>query len=524
MDRHSNYRRFVSGNLMYIAAVITCLYLPSCSEMSPENLSETDRETAVIRFCSAEPKTKAMDPDETEISDINVFVFNSYGILEGAAYLNVQSGQNAPQGFSWNIDLVKNGTYSIYACANFGYEVDVASMDGLENLRYYMAYPDDYSIGMPMSGYLENVRITGDEITVPLERLMAKISLKVDRRRLDENVEFKIRSIQVEGCPRSVYPFSRNHIRDPFDFFPSGFLRKDYETDALNLTNIDGLSGEVCLYMLENMQGDLLPGNDDESLKVLPDSEPAKNFCSYIEIKAEYLSPSYQSKPGEYLIYRFYPGENPSNFDVCRNVEYRICIVPSGSGLEGTEWRIDKSGIEVAGQSLELSYTDLSLTYIGETVRIQAFMSPGNITQEMLRWESDDTSVATVSDKGEVTARGEGSCTVRCHSGTGNECSAECLINVEFHPYYMKIFPGNFIRCRQGDIISFQVDYFPDDAAFDIGIEELEYDKNRGIYDYEISEDGKSVTLYTKSRGSGLLYMEAGYPINDAEMIVLVID
>ena len=86
------------------------------------------------------------------------------------------------------------------------------------------------------------------------------------------------------------------------------------------------------------------------------------------------------------------------------------------------------------------------------------------------------------------------------------------------------IFPGNFIRCRQGDIISFQVDYFPDDAAFDIGIEELEYDKNRGIYDYEISEDGKSVTLYTKSRGSGLLYMEAGYPINDAEMIVLVID
>ena len=102
---------------MYIAAVITCLYLPSCSEMSPENLSETDRETAVIRFCSAEPKTKAMDPDETEISDINVFVFNSYGILEGAAYLNVQSGQNAPQGFSWNIDLVKNGTHSTAARA-----------------------------------------------------------------------------------------------------------------------------------------------------------------------------------------------------------------------------------------------------------------------------------------------------------------------------------------------------------------------------------------------------------------------
>ena len=338
MDRHSNYRRFVSVNLMYIAAVIACLYLPSCSEMLPENLSETERESAVIRFCSAEPKTKTMDPDETKISDINVFVFNSYGILEGAAYLNAQSGQNPTQGFSWNIDLVKNGTYSIYACANFGYEVDVDSMDGLENLRYYLAYPDDYSIGMPMSGYLENVRITGDEITVPLERLMAKISLKVDRRRLDENVEFKIRSIQVEGCPRSVYPFSRNHIRDPFDFFPSGFLRKDYETDALNLTNIDGLSGEVCLYMLENMQGDLLPGNTDETGKVLPENNPARDFCSYIEVKADYVSSSGYSKPGEYLIYRFYPGENPSNFDICRNSSYSICITPVGSGLNGTVW------------------------------------------------------------------------------------------------------------------------------------------------------------------------------------------
>ena len=45
-----------------------------------------------------------------------------------------------------------------------------------------------------------------------------------------------------------------------------------------------------------------------------------------------------------------------------------------------------------------------------------------------------------------------------------------------------------------------------------------------GERDYLISEDGKSVTIYTKAKGSGLLYMEAGYPINDAEMVVLVID
>ena len=88
----------------------------------------------------------------------------------------------------------------------------------------------------------------------------------------------------------------------------------------------------------------------------------------------------------------------------------------------------------------------------------------------------------------------------------------------------MKIFPGNFIRCKKGDTVEIACSYFPPTAAFDIGIEELEYDKNRGIYDYAIGKDGSSVTLYTKERGSGLLYMEAGYPINYSELIVLVID
>ena len=41
---------------------------------------------------------------------------------------------------------------------------------------------------------------------------------------------------------------------------------------------------------------------------------------------------------------------------------------------------------------------------------------------------------------------------------------------------------------------------------------------------YAVSEDGTAVTLYTKERGSGLLYMEAGYPVNQSELIVVVID
>lgn len=480
------------------------------------------RETA-IRFCTGSMGTKAMDPDECRISDINVFVFNAGGMLEGKAYLSGDGLLSGDGGCFWHIDLVSNATYSVYACANLGYELNARSMEELKDMRYYLAYPDDYSLGMPMSGYVEDIMLSEPSITVRLERLMSKITILVDRSRLDENVEFNIRSVKVEGCPRSVTLFSRNHISDPFDFFPSGFLRKDYETDALNTVRADGRSGEIHLYMLENMQGDLLPGNVDETRKVLAESDGRRTLCSYIEIKAEYMSDSMYSAPGEHLIYRLYPGNDPGNFDIVRNCEYRICISPAGSGLDGLEWRIDKSGLESFAKTLELSYSTLKFSYVGETSRISAYVTPED-EDTRLYWDSDNNSVATVSDDGIVTARSEGTCSVFCHIADGSGTSAECLVTVKPEPYYMKIFPGNFIRCRKGDIVEISCEYFPLSAPFDVGIEELEYDKSRGIYDYAIGEDGRSVTLYTKSRGSGLLYMEAGYPVNQSELIMLVVD
>ena len=505
--------------------VLCCTVFHACEDLAGDcTAAEGIKETALVRFRPAVAGTRALDPDEMRISDLNIFVFNEYGILEGRAYLTGLSSGGDGTGYCWSIDLLRNAEYSFYACANFGYETAIGTLEDLKAMRYHIAYPDDYSIGMPMSGKLEHVTVTEGEVTVPLERLMARISICVDRSRLDEDVEFNIKSIKVERCPRSVTPFMSSHASDPFDFFPSGFMRKDYETDVLNTVYSDGTSGEVSLYMLENMQGDLLPGNEDESLKVLPENSGSRAFCSYIEIRSEYLSDSQYSRPGEYLVYRFYPGEDPGNFDICRNSEYKIRIMPEGSGLNGTEWRIDKSGIESFARTLELSYSSLNFSYAGESTVIRPYLTPEGSGDTRLYWDSDDKSVATVSGDGTVTARGEGTCRIICYAADGSGCSAECAVTVRFSPYYMKIFPGNFIRCRKGEVVEVSCEYFPPSAPFDVGIEELEYDKGRGIYDYAVGEDGKSVTLYTKERGSGLLYMEAGYPLNQAEMIFLVID
>ena len=88
----------------------------------------------------------------------------------------------------------------------------------------------------------------------------------------------------------------------------------------------------------------------------------------------------------------------------------------------------------------------------------------------------------------------------------------------------MSVTPGNYIRGKIGDSIHIRCDLIPSDAPFDIGLEHLEYDRERGIYDYLVDEDGKGVVLTLTGSGRGMIYFEAGYPIDDAELVVVEVD
>ena len=191
--------------------------------------------------------------------------------------------------------------------------------------------------------------------------------------------------------------------------------------------------------MMENLQGELLPGAVSEKDKVLDISDAMAAQCSYVEIKAEYNSEDYCTPPGEWLVYRFYLGNGPSDFNVERNCEYRYVIRPDGTGISEDSWRVDKSSLIRKG------------------------------------------------------------------------------------PATLKISPGQYIEGKVGDIVHIRVDSDPADALVNIGKEELEFDRNNGIYDYELDEDGRGVVLRLESRGSGLLYVEGGYPSSDAAIIVIVV-
>ena len=191
--------------------------------------------------------------------------------------------------------------------------------------------------------------------------------------------------------------------------------------------------------MFENLQGDSERHIDSDRGKVFDKEDVRTELCSYIEMEMEYISE--EKKSGEKgLIYRFYLGEDRSNFDIRRNTHYHITVTPEKDGISEDSWRVDKS----------------DLTDIG--------------------------------------------------------------------PGYFQAYPSDYIRGDIGDRIHIWCEFSPVSAPFDVGISYMDEDKAEGIYDYVIDEDGRGAVLTLTGPGRGLIYMEAGDPVNDAALFIIEVN
>lgn len=94
----------------------------------------------------------------------------------------------------------------------------------------------------------------------------------------------------------------------------------------------------------------------------------------------------------------------------------------------------------------------------------------------------------------------------------------------EFGPSRFASFPESYIQGDIGDTLHLRCEFYPPHAPFDVGLEELEYDKGEGIYDYIIDEDGHGVRLILTGPGTGIVYMDAGEPVNEAAMWVIEVN
>ena len=76
-----------------------------------------------------------------------------------------------------------------------------------------------------------------------------------------------------------------------------------------------------------------------------------------------------------------------------------------------------------------LDHSSLALR-IGETAMLKAIVSPDNVTNKSVIWESSDSSVATVSDNGLITAVSEGTVTITVTTIDGQK-TASCVVTVQ---------------------------------------------------------------------------------------------
>lgn len=394
--------------------------------------TEEDSVTCTICLTGGSMATRSADPDESLITDISLMVFDEHGDAEECVWL--PRGQDRHR-----MRLVKGKRYTICACANFGYQVYADNISELDEITFHLAYPDEYREGIPMYARTETTVTADGEIRVMLERLMSKISIRMDRSRLSEGVKMDVRSALIGNCPRAAKVFSDNKVADEDGCFPFGFYRNELQTALLNYDTGDGLSREVSLYMLENMQGRMPSHIEDDSDKILDSDGLPGRTSSYIELELDYTSDLYVSGSGS-LIYRFYLGEDRNSLDVRRNTHYHITVTPEDDGLSEDSWRVDRS----------------ALTYIG----------PTSITQ----------------------------------------------------------YPSSYIEGEIGDRIHIWCDVVPEEAPFDVGLKYMEDDHRTGIYDYEIDPDGHGATLTLTGPGAGLIYMEAGPPVNDAALFYIIVN
>ena len=380
--------------------------------------------TVDIVLSTAEIHSKASSPDETSIRDANIFIFSGSDFLEKTAYI---------QRDRYSVSLVEGRDYSIYVCANFGYPLKIASKAELEELTFHLAHPGDFSGGIPLGGSVEHIRPSG-EITIPLRRLCSKISIAVDRSLLNQDVRMRISSLEIGNCPRHCKVFKPSGVEDGDGCFPVGFRRDYLECEGMNSIDSKGLSQEVSLYMLENLQGDFPGEPSSDREKVLPENHPLAKVCSYVELGVEYES-EYSHTAGGLLKYRFYIGNGLKDLNVERNCHYHITVTPRGSGIGENIWRVDKTSL---------------------------------VTRTVFKMEPEGYMEAEV----------------------GDEIHVRCTCSPEWAPFY----------CSD---------------------EELEEDRSRGIYEYVKDEDGKGVRLKITGYGTGMVYMSAGEPVNEAGLLYI---
>lgn len=97
-----------------------------------------------------------------------------------------------------------------------------------------------------------------------------------------------------------------------------------------------------------------------------------------------------------------------------------LYVVPSGSSIL-------PSGGDATG--IELSVTETGMLK-GETIALEATVTPWSASDKKVTWSSSDESVAVVDENGNVTAKANGTVTITAAAASNPELTASCTVTV----------------------------------------------------------------------------------------------
>lgn len=368
-----------------------------------------------MRFVEGGPYTKADTPiNESLIEDMNVFIFSPDKSLLCSRYF-----PNGDVSFE-ELTLSTRLKYTIYALANWGGELECATVEELESLVYAgddLTALENGKGARILSGQLEDVELSFKEpLTMELRRLLGKVNVKCSFSRLTSGVTVTVKNVSIKNVPKQVGVFADNVAAEVG------------EGASLSGNKLSGMSYYgVDFYMFENLQG-RVEGASGNKNKANLLGEERRSVCTYIEMVCDYLS---KTKRGE-IVYRFYLG-GAGDCDVLRNTYQKVTVNFVGTASQNeNSVSVDNGALVDRVTELRLYPSVISFApgRLGKTYQCWVELLPSTAYNKTVTWSTTDKKVATVDQTGFITTVGIGECSIWAHCQDNPSLDERCIVQV----------------------------------------------------------------------------------------------
>lgn len=298
-------------------------------------------------------------------------------------------------------------TYTIYALANF-FDSEAAakavfmpswgdfSESDMENWEHtFDSYKDFRNWGFPMAKKLENYSMSNIQ-KISVKVMVAKVELQIED--IPESAEFTNFSMRLVHSAKTCRPFKEGYAARNRDVDVEN--ERNRLDDILTPEDIETLrtGGVVTLYLLENMQGELTPGNT-----VISKKEPRevalekRDLFTFYEISSDITVDKVLSYEG--VRFRFALGKNTTtNFDIPRNYVLKL-HVKFRDIIYNTGWYVESDDPTFKGRFF-FDKTDIGV--VGD-ITDQIFVMPDYDNYELgYRIDSDEAAAAGLQITGPV--------------------------------------------------------------------------------------------------------------------------